>query len=124
MHSSLIPSLNELKKRVTQQNTKKKVLRKQVFKSKVKVFNMCCMWLLIYFQTALQLYDRGKKVLKKDWEHEKWSQIDHNYMTERVMLSVVMQHRFPWRSKGIIIEFHVDHSFVAYEILILLFSAK
>ena len=40
------------------------------------------MWLLISFLTALQLYDRRKKVLKKDRENEKWSQIDHNYMTE------------------------------------------
>ena len=61
------------KARVTQQNSKKKVLRKEVFKSKVEVFNLCCMWLLISFQTALQLYDRRKKVLKKDREQGKCS---------------------------------------------------
>ena len=60
------------------------------------------MWLLISFLTALQLYDRRKKVLKKDRENEKWSQIDHNYMTEESDAeSVVMQHKLPWRSEGI-----------------------
>ena len=60
------------------------------------------MWLLISFQTVLQFYARRKKVLKKDREHERWSQIDHNYMTEESDAeSVVMQHKLPWRSKGI-----------------------
>ena len=82
--SSLIPSLKEFKKRELPGKTqRKKHYESRCLRVKlIKVFNLYCMWLLISFLTALQLYDRRKKVLKKDREHEKWSQIDHNYMTE------------------------------------------
>ena len=46
----------------------------------------------------MQLYDRRKKVLKKEGELKKWKEIDFKYMTDESDGDEVKQHKLTWRS--------------------------
>ena len=50
---------------------------------------------------VLQLYERRKRVLKKDKERERWEAIGYEYMTEESDGGEqVRQRKLTWRSEG------------------------
>ena len=66
--------------RTTQHNSKNKALRKQVWDT----YTSCqlpykCDYIRLSYS---QSYDRRKRVLKRDKEQKRWSQIDYRFMTD------------------------------------------